>query len=156
MRIVACGNDDLFLDTSALGKRYIAEVGSAWMLAQVQPVSGHLVLISELTTVELRTALTRRQRLKQLSPDDGARLRDHFLTHVAEDYLTILVDAPVLRRARDLVVRHPLRTLDAVQLSCALEATSSLNALLTFVSADTVLLTAAAEGFVIENPLLHT
>jgi predicted nucleic acid-binding protein len=133
-----------FMDTSALGKRYMAEIGSGWTTTQAQPTSGNLVLISDLTTVEVCSALARKQRLKQLSASDGALLRGEFLTHVDEEYLAIPVDGPVLARARDLVARYPLRTLDAVQLASALEATAILGEPLTFVSADDDLLSAVA------------
>lgn len=35
-----------FLDTSALVKRYVAESGSAWVMALCDPASGHVVVIS--------------------------------------------------------------------------------------------------------------
>jgi predicted nucleic acid-binding protein len=144
------------MDTSALGKRYMTEIGSSWITTQTQSATGNIILISELTTVEVCSALSRKQRLKQLSATDNAQLRGEFLTHVDEEYLAFPVDALILARDRDLVNKHPLRTLDAVQLASALEAIVVLNEPLTFVSADTDLLAAAAlEGLSIDNPLLH-
>ncbi len=145
-----------YMDTSALGKRYMAEIGSGWIIKQTRPAAGNVILISDLTTVEVCSALARKRRLKQLSAADGARLRGEFLTQVDEEYLALAVDAPVLARARNLVDKHPLRTLDAVQLASALEAIAVFGEPLSFVSADTDLLTAAAaEGLAVDNPLAH-
>ena len=73
-----------------------------------------------------------------------------------EEYRVILSDAPVHIRARDLVNRHALRTLDALQLASALQATETLGAPMGFISADNSLLTAAtAEGLAIDNPHFH-
>lgn len=113
-------------------------------------------MISRLTTVEACSALARLQRLKQLASNDGARLRADFLSHADLEYLTIPVDDAVLSRARDLVAKHPLRALDAVQLACALEAAIGLGEALTFLCADNDLLNAATgEGFATDSPLAH-
>jgi len=145
-----------FMDTSAVIKRYVAEVGSNWVTALTQPAAGHVIVISRLTTVEVCSALARLQRLKQLASSDGARLRADFLSHADLEYLTIPVDDAVLGRARDLVAKYPLRALDAVQLACSLEAATGLGEALTFLCADNDLLNAAAsEGFITDNPLAH-
>jgi predicted nucleic acid-binding protein len=145
-----------YMDTSALGKRYMTEIGSNSVTVQTSPAAGNTILISELTTVEVCSAIGRKRRLKELSPADSSQLRGEFLTHVDEEYLAFPIDAPILARARDLVDKHPLRTLDAVQLASALEATVVLGEPLTFVSADTNLLAAAAlEGLNTDNPLMH-
>jgi uncharacterized protein len=70
--------------------------------------------------------------------------------------LLIDLDETVLDRARDLLLKHPLRTLDAIQLACALEAAHLFNIQPNFISADTRLLTAAsAEGLPTDDPNLH-
>lgn len=52
-----------FMDTSAIIKRYVAEVGSTWLTALAQPPAGHVIVISRLATVEACSALARLQRL---------------------------------------------------------------------------------------------
>jgi predicted nucleic acid-binding protein len=42
-----------YLDSSALVKRYVAETGSAWLQSIVAPATGHLLLTSRITTVEV-------------------------------------------------------------------------------------------------------
>ena len=50
-----------FLDSSALVKRYIPEIGSAWLNAIASPSTGNLIIISRITWVEVLSALARRQ-----------------------------------------------------------------------------------------------
>lgn len=62
----------------------------------------------------------------------------------------------MLTIAGNLVDRYPLRALDAVQLACAVYASSLLKEAITFVSADKNLLSAASsEGFGIDNPITY-
>lgn len=45
-----------FLDTSALIKHYVYEVGSSWLEATVFKPAGNMLLISRITVVEMRSA----------------------------------------------------------------------------------------------------
>src|SRR5436305_8059343 len=114
------------------------------------------VIISELTTLEAVAVLTHRQREKNVPPDYLQMLRNDFLLHVEREYLVINVDSVVFIRARNLISRYPLRAIDAVQLACALDVMRALNEAVTFVSADRMLLAAAAlEGLATDNPDNH-
>ena len=145
-----------FADTSALGKRYVSEVGSSWVLSWILPSAGHIIVVSDLAQIETFSVFARLQREGLFSPADVAILQNQALLHLEKEYLTVALEAPVLAQARQLVDRYPLRTLDAIQLACALRATALLGETITFVCADNRLLTAAAaEGFVTDNPLLH-
>jgi predicted nucleic acid-binding protein len=42
-----------YLDTSALSKRYVQEVGTAWVRALVVPTAGHTLLTARITMVEI-------------------------------------------------------------------------------------------------------
>ncbi len=53
-----------FFDTSALAKRYIEESGSEWVSAICEKSTLHLIFISEITEVELVSALIRRGKGK--------------------------------------------------------------------------------------------
>ena len=48
-----------FLDSSAIGKRYMTEVGSTWVRSLVAPAAGHVVVVSRLAIVEISSALAR-------------------------------------------------------------------------------------------------
>lgn len=145
-----------FVDTSALGRRYLSELGSAWVQSWITPATGHIIVISELATVELNATLARLQRQNYLTTNAAIALQSNFLMHVEHEYLTVPFDSQIISRARLLVGQYKLRTLDALQLASAIEATVTLNESMVFVSGDNDLLAAAqAEGFVIDNPYSH-
>jgi uncharacterized protein len=145
-----------FLDSSAIGKRYMTEIGSAWVRSLVSPAVGHVIVLSRLAIVEISSALERKQHLNQISAADAFQRRTDFLLHVENLYLTVPLDESVLQRASDLIGKYPLRSLDAMQLACALEATATLGEPHIFICSDNNLLAAAiAEDFTTDNPLLH-
>jgi predicted nucleic acid-binding protein len=145
-----------FVDTSALARRYLAEVGSAWTLSWIEPPAGNVIIISELARVELISTLTRLQREGKLAATNALKLHNDFLLHTVAEYLVVPVESNVFQQAVGLVQKYPLRTLDALQLACALKAVTLLNEPLTFVCGDNRLLNAAAlEGFSTDNPYLH-
>ena len=146
----------LFVDTSALAKRYLGEIGSTWLRHVVRRAAGNTVVISSITTLELPALLARRVREGTLSVGDAGRIERTFLRHASRDYLRIPVGGRVLVQARALVARHPLRTLDAIQLASLLVAARTLGPVDTFLSSDRQLLVmAAAEGLVTDDPERH-
>jgi predicted nucleic acid-binding protein len=146
----------LFADTSAIARRYVTEVGSGWVLSWAVPAAGNVVIISELTTVEMFSLLARKQREGLLSANDIAQIQTTSLIHVEKEYLAIPLSRPVLAQARQLLVKYPLRTLDAIQLACVQDVVSTLNEPMTSISGDTNRLAAAAsEGFATDNRNLH-
>ena len=62
----------LLLDSSALVKRYVDEIGSGWLKSVVDPSAGNRLAIASLTAVEVVSAIVRRQRSGSLSPADTA------------------------------------------------------------------------------------
>ncbi len=52
----------LFLDSSALVKRYVPETGSAWIKAMTDPIIGNRLYVARITGAEVVAAVTRRQR----------------------------------------------------------------------------------------------
>ena len=144
------------MDTSALAKRYLNEVGSTWLSTWIEPAAGHEIIVARLAETELFTLLARRQREGTLTAADAARLEADFLYHGEAEYFVVPLTDAVFDLARQLVQRHPLRTLDAIQLASALQVAQTLSEPLTFVTADRRLLViAASEGFATENPSGH-
>jgi uncharacterized protein len=150
---------DYFVDTSALAKKYISEVGTKWVRSWAKGSTGNAIVIAELTSLEMFSVFARREYDKQITPFSANRLRNTFLNHLNDEYLIIPVDTPIWLQSRDLITRyaaHRLRSLDAIQLACALDARKVLSQAIMFVSADPHLLSAAtAEGFAVDNPILH-
>jgi len=145
-----------FVDTSALGRRYLMEVGWQWTRKWMLKPAGNVVLISELTSVEMVSVFARLQREKKLPTVQVAALNNKFLLDSSREYLIVPTDTSVFTIAQSLVAKYPLRTLDALQLASARQARSFLKESIIFVSADTRLLgIASAEGFITDNPILH-
>ena len=151
----------LYVDTSALVKRYVDETGSAWLRATIDPALSPLVVISHLTLVEMRSAFQRRLREGVLTSAELSQLHDAFHSDCRDEYQIFPVNQAVIELAGELIERHPLRTLDAVQLATALIARQFLVTRgfpeVVFIAADDRLLQAAvAEGLTADNPNAHS
>lgn len=149
-----------FLDSSALVKRYVTEVGSGWIDQIFDPGASNQLIIARITWVEVLSALARRQREGNLAPDDTAQAIRAFRFDLDTRYRTVEMDALLVDAAGDLVMRHPLRAYDAVQLASALRVQQGLAQVqvppLTFVCADDRLIAIAqAEGLSANNPNHH-
>lgn len=145
-----------FTDTSALAKRYVTELGSAWVRGWTDSRAGNIIVVSGLAIVETVAALARRHRQGMLTASAFSRLHHDFLLHVDNEYIVVALEQQVLADAADLAVRHALRSLDAIQLASAQEYSRATGNLPVFVCADHNLLAAAAsEGFPIEDPNAH-
>lgn len=141
----------IFIDSSALAKRYLSEVGSEWVERRLQ--TDEAVVLARTTAVEVTAAVARRMA----GPDELAWV----LAQVREDCRETLIvdlDQAVADHAMALAARHRLRGYDSIQLASAVAARRMLAARgvteFTFVSADRELNAAAcAEWFVVEDPL---
>lgn len=146
----------LFIDTSALAKRYLVETGTPWVGHLTHPSAGNVIIISDVTVIEMFSLLARRVREGTLPQANATLLLNAFLLHVENEYLSVPVDNYVQAQARALVGSHPLRTLDAIQLASAQRANGILGEPMTFVSGDRALLSAAAaEGLPTDDPAAH-
>lgn len=115
---------EVYLDTSALIKLYVAEAFSTEVERLVAEVDG--LVISRLSMLEWHCAMSRRLRVGQISEDYLNLARTEFTRHLSEAYFrivpfddTLLIDA---LRVLDSVKPIPLRTLDAVHLTAARNA----------------------------------
>jgi uncharacterized protein len=149
-----------FLDTSALVKRYVVEIGTPWVLSLVAPAAGHTLLIAQITRAELVSAAARRRREGQIQPRTAHAIRLIIDRHASREYRVVGLGEKVVMHAEDLLEAHPLRAYDAIQLASALESSARLAAArlspLVFVSSDKQLLAvASAEGLATDNPESH-
>jgi hypothetical protein len=60
-----------FLDTSTVVKRYVQEIGTAWVQALLAPAAGHSLFLVRITLAELVAAVTRRERGGTISGPDA-------------------------------------------------------------------------------------
>ena len=147
-----------FLDTSALVKRYVREIGSDWILSITDPATDNHLAISQITWVEVHSAFARRLRDGSLSAQRFDLIAQKVREDFENEYRVIDVDQTLIETAGELVMQHPLRAYDSVQLASALRFQSTTlvsvpNTQLVFVSADNRLLNIAhSEGLATDNP----
>ena len=146
-----------FFDSSALVKRYIQEPGSAWVQALCQHTSLDDMYIARIAGVEVVSAIARRGRAEDLSPQALTAALNRFRQDFSTAYEIIEISPAIVTQAMDFAQRRFLRGYDAVQLAVAWGLHSFRQTIglpiLILVSADTDLNTAAtAEGIAVENP----
>ena len=151
---------DFYLDSSAVAKRYLVEVGTPWVRALTDPAAGNTITLSTITRAEVAAALAARHRAGDISRRERDDAVDLLLAHCDTEYRLVPVGDAIISQAVDLTQRHRLRGYDAVQLATALAVEASLRAAglpdLTFVAADADLVAAApAEGLGADDPNLH-
>jgi len=150
-----------YFDTSALGKRYVNEIGSDWVHTLTVPSAGHALVTARITMVEIYSILARRKREGSVPAAACAIAEQAFTLHCFTEYKFIELDSTIIARAHDLLNRYPLRAYDSVQLASALAANQVLLNRdlppLIFISADDRLLDVAiTEGLTTDDPNLHT
>lgn len=149
-----------YVDSSALVKRYVTEIGSGWMQTICDPTAGHILALAHVGLVEIAAALAAKHRQGVLP----APILDGLLRDLQRDghtqYWLIDVDQALVNPAIALTRRQKLRGYDAVHLAGALFLRDTLlhNSLPApiLLSADDELLAAAlAEGLATDNPNAH-
>jgi len=143
-----------YLDTSALVKLYVREQGSERLLRLASRAQGNQFAVLALAQVEIRSALRRRARAGEIAGTVADQLLEKFQRHLEGVFLRQVLTETILDVACELVDRHGLFALDAIQLAgyFALKAASGIH-IPVFVSADRDLLRAAeAEALPIFDP----
>jgi uncharacterized protein len=138
----------VFADTSALVKLYADEAEHEVVRSCVDQF-----VVSELSRVEVASALWRKNRMAELSSEDAALLTADFEfdwygdPEVAPRF-SVIAASPVLNDAARLVAAHGLRAYDAIQLATANACRVVLPECNTFAAFDRSLRNAAAaEGW---------
>jgi len=149
-----------YVDTSALVKRYVGEVGTIWVRRTLARPVRHGIYTALLAQPEVLSALQRKVRDRTLAATEAPRLARRVQRHFARHYRLVAITPARVVQANTLVQRYPLRAYDALHLACALAVWETLQQYglppPLFVAADDALLAAAnAEGFPVENPLRH-
>jgi len=127
-----------FFDSSGLAKRYIKEPGSEKVEALL--VDATEAAVSLICPPEITSALSRLRRQSSISSAQYEAAKKALFEDIA-DMSVCAITVPVVHRAINLIERHPLRTMDALHVACALEWQADL-----FVSSDRRQLAAAARS----------
>jgi len=130
----------IYLDTSALIKRFVKEKGS--LLVQSLLQQPEAVATAKIAYAEVFAGLARKLREGNL-PKNLHALACRQFEREWPAYLRVELQDNILLLARDLIQRHPLRGFDAVHLASALSLKNALGEEVTFAAADGRLLRAA-------------
>lgn len=142
---------NLYLDSSALVKLYIYEVGSD-KIREIVLAEENTIFISAITGAEAVAAFARRKRMKDITDEDYSELLSDFLLDFENLFVKSKVTDLVVSLAMELANRRALRGYDAVQLASALVLNSEIVNGIVFVSADIELNdTAKAENLVVDE-----
>ena len=109
----------MYLDTSVIVKRYVAEPDSDAVDALVV---GHSLMTSEIAVTEFWSARLAKERAGQISAVWRRRIWDVFVDEIESRVLTLVkVDGALLREANEVLLKVypvvPLRSLDAIHLA---------------------------------------
>jgi len=107
----------LYLDTSALIKRYVLEAGSKEVIALIEQADtvGSILL----TRVEMASALGKAVRLKWVEPKEAENAWKDFLSHW-QSFARLFVTPALIERASRLAWESGLRGYDATHFAAAL------------------------------------
>ena len=149
-----------YADSSALAKRHISEIGSAWIEQEFDTKGGNRIITTKLSVAEVLSAMNRRQREANITAIEYDKFSGDFLSFVETDYEMVELSDAVLLEANRLLETHPLRAGDAIQLASALLANAQLQSAnlpaLIFLASDARLLKAATkEGLPTDDPQNH-
>jgi predicted nucleic acid-binding protein len=133
----------LYLDASALVKRYVRERGSEDVGALM--ATAVVVATSLVSRAEVGAALARAVRLHVLDDDAGRRAHSRFLQEWS-DLARVPVTEALAARADALAWGHGLRGYDAVQLAAALTWQEAMGLDVVLATFDRDLWRAAAEA----------
>jgi predicted nucleic acid-binding protein len=150
----------MYFDTSALVKRYVAEVGSAWTRRALARPVHQVMYTAALSQAEVISALQRLVREGRLEPAQAQRITQRVTRHFTQPYQVLRITRTIVTQVCAALERYPLRAYDAVHLACALTVRRltqqrGLPPPLFVAADDALLAAAAAEGFAVDNPLLH-
>jgi len=146
MRVAESGQA-YFLDNSALVKLYHQELGSE-VVETWAATPGVRLWVSDLTRVELYSVFSRKMREGELAEAALQRVLECFREDLCHRVQIVRLTSGLIERAIGFLIEHdqthPLRTLDALQMTSALVVEPSV---LIFVTADKRLLTTVSQVF---------
>jgi predicted nucleic acid-binding protein len=137
-----------FFDTSALIKRYVQEKGSNIVDNLME--SADEIFISAITRIESISAARRLLEERSLSKSDFSVFKDNLASDFP--FFTVVDFSEYIEnKAIELIEKHQIKTLDAIQLACCLAVKEDIDHLVT---SDVKLERTASEvGIDIINPL---
>lgn len=137
----------VFLDTSALLKRYVIEQGSHYVTQFFTPYKQRSrIFVSELVYVEALAAFARRL------PAPPTATSQAFIADYRQGVRKVFVDRAIIIHAGMLAQTQRLRAADAIQLASALRVATSVPDILLLTADLEMIVAAKAVGLQVENP----
>jgi len=118
----------IFLDSSALAKRYIAEKGSQKVISLCKKADE--IILSILCIPEILSAFNRLRRERKMSDQQYQKLKSDLFKDITQATI-VGIDNPVIMRTTICLEQEIFRTLDAIHIASAKESICDL-----FVSSD--------------------
>jgi uncharacterized protein len=88
-----------FVDSSALVKRYIHEIGSAWVLNLFNPTLNSEILMAAITSFEIVAAITRRMRNGNASEIEAKYVCNLFKNDLISEYQVVEIIGNIINSA---------------------------------------------------------
>ncbi len=133
----------LYLDTSALAKKYIHEQGSDDVLSWMD--NADLIGTAIVTRAEIAATLTRAVKASRL-PEQGVNKTLEDFRSDWKHFHRVLVDETLIANADVLACEYSLRGYDAIHLACGLTWQGALELPVTFATFDMELASAAKKA----------
>jgi len=130
----------LYLDSSAIVKRYIAEYGSELVNGWIN--EAEVAAIGIIARVEVSAAIAKARRMKLVLPEAAEKALDLFHAEWPTFY-RLPVNEAILSLADDLAFAQDLRGYDATHLACAVVWQDAMNEGITLATFDAQLRQAA-------------
>jgi len=140
----------IYLDSSALVKRYIEEAGSDTIESLL--ANADVVVVSRLAYPETLSAITRRHRAGDISDNDFKKIKQQFKSDW--QVLTIVeIRNEVLQFIDRVIEKYALRGADSIHLSSVIWLKQAMKTEVVFVASDIALVSAAKqEKLAVINP----
>ena len=107
----------LYLDASALVKKYLNEKGSLAIASRFE--SGERIFTSTLSYGEVHASIARKFRARELNIGELTRVREEFESDWLFSLSVLELDLSTMSALPRLVEKYPLRVGDAIHLSAA-------------------------------------
>jgi predicted nucleic acid-binding protein len=143
----------LYLDTSALVKRYVAETGSSEVITLIEQADSVGTVV--LTRVEMAAALAKAARQNWVEQQDAESAWQDFLEHWLS-FTRLSVTPATLERASRLAWEYGLRGYDALHFAAALGWQETLETPITLATFDRELWLAAQKAGMAAWPEGHS
>jgi predicted nucleic acid-binding protein len=152
----------LYLDASALAKRYAPEPGDVivhYLFAKLTP---DRLVVLKVGIAEVASILLRKRNLGSISPATQAQAMIDFRAEVIDEdqFQKIATTTALVTAALPLIARHSINATDAILLRSALDLAADLRThgddLALVASEDRLLRAAQTEGLLVFNPETQT